>query len=1208
MAAKSMMPGRTGAAIAPDTVGKPQKLLHTIPRTSASLSPVAQQALCHAESVLRRHFGHAALRPFQRDSIAAWAEGRDVVVTLATGAGKSLCFQLPALICDAHRWVLVISPLVALMQDQVKTLQQRQIKAALCGSGATGATAASWPALAAGAFRIVYMCPEFAMNNIDRLAELRSAVCLLAVDEAHCVSSWGHDFRPQYRELGRLRAALPGVPVMCATATCTSEVRADIVESLGMAASVVHVTGNMNRANLKYLIKVRSTIDKDLGELFGTEFSSPDAVESRRRLAVDNTSVGPTSSTIVYVHTKVRAEEVAGWLAKRGVAAVAYHAGLSMGVRHAAHRDFNTDVVQVVVATVAFGMGIDKPSIRRIVHYGAVQTLEHYVQQCGRAGRDGEDAECVAFVRPDEDAVAARHLILLDQSQQAQSQAHCERMLALNAKLTMYFKDSSCCRRVKLLHHFGESPTEWSGTEEPPRGECVVLPEGIARCQWCDVCLSGASSSIAREGSEDFTRECRIFLECVNACGGKTGAELPCLVAAGHGTKKVTSKGLTRHKAFGSGSWRPLQWWKDCLPHLRQAGYLEEKGELLANGFKYVALSVSKKGLSFLMDPSQCFVMRPVPKELATAAPRISVAAASAATPACAAACPKIVRSPAVPPASSEELYRRLAHVRLLWVRREGLPTEIIISNAVLRCFAAVRPSSVKSAQCLVDGLPDILDVCLLDQLVATSRQFCEEHKLVADAGSTAAFPTCESRHRDEAVMLPPTKRIRSMDRGQQLEDRLTKSPLDDQTAGPEHNSCEDVFGDRSGAPGAPWLGKKSSSFHLALGLGAGASGPSTSAPPRRSASSLEQFRFGSQASSPPQARALGSSARVEVSAGAKCMPAAFVSKTPDLFHDDINDKSNQMPASSISTAPDHFQDDVNDGLKPSTAWESVDVKILSGDFESSEALADCKLLPQSINGASNPHASCIFGGGGGDGGGNASDLGSGHASPSTARGGVDANPSGDSNIGNSQSQSIRATGDPKASGIIASGIGNVQSTRVFPASFGGSTMQHPRRPSPPSIVSGSSEQPPHTSGGAELSSPWIGVNDPCSSKRSGNTTPLLKQSSKSDIGSTALGQQKLQQMALPSTSRAPATPMHVMSPDSEMFLSIRIAGVERMGDAHAMQAAMKLGDAQNGCRGSVEHGCVQDSQIGLASGDVSVETPQPDAIGDDWLELLDSL
>lgn len=710
-----------------------------------------EDVLAKAETALRRHFGHGALRPFQREAIAAWSEGRDAVVVLATGAGKSVCFQLPPLCEPAGRWALVISPLVSLMQDQVRTLRQRQISAGLCGSGAVGDLAATWSGVESGQFRLVYMSPEFAAGALDRLLALRSRVCLLAIDEAHCISSWGHDFRPEFRGLGRLREALAGVPTMCATATCTAQVREDIARSLSLGPRIEWVAGNMNRPNLKYEVRQRASIEADLVPLFGLAAtavaaaiggaSAAAAADERRRLVVDNAFVGPASSTIVYAHTKARCEELASWLLARGVLAAAYHAGLGMAERRRVHAGFLMDELQVVVATVAFGMGIDKPSIRRIVHYGAIQTLEHYVQQCGRAGRDGDDAECIAFVA-DADAAAAKQLILADfarplaglpggaENAGAERQARCERMLALHGELTAYLGDAAQCRRVRLLGHFGEQPTTALGEGDAPRGECV-LREGRVSCRFCDVCLTAVAIGGAACPSRraDLTAECKVLLRCVDACGGFTGVQVPCLVAAGHGDKKVRDRRLDRHPAFGCGRDRALSWWRALLPHVRSAGLLQERGATLATGFAYVAISLTDAGHRFLGNVTDVFVLDPVPPELA---PPLPAPAAE----------PLVVRSSALQ-APPDELYSRLAHVRLKWQRREAVPGDALIPNAALRHWVQLRPSCASVAQRHVEGFPSALgsedsgasSQELLAELLEETRLFCSRHNVPCDVG-----------------------------------------------------------------------------------------------------------------------------------------------------------------------------------------------------------------------------------------------------------------------------------------------------------------------------------------------------------------------------------------------------------------------------------------------------------------------------------------
>jgi len=692
------------------------------------------------------------------------------------------------------------------MQDQVRTLRQRQVSAGLCGTGAQADIGASLQGMAARAFRIVYMTPEFALQHLSEIAGFRSSICLLGVDEAHCISSWGHDFRPVYREVGRLRAALAGVPAMCVTATCTAEVSEDIRRCMCFSTNFVHIKGPMNRANLKYVVRDRTSLEADLGELFGVQQQAAKGcrqqfgvatvkkaeearrVEARRAAPIDNSCIGPTSSAIVYISSKARCEEIASWLADRGVLAAAYHAGLAMGTRRKVHTDFVMDNVQVVVATIAFGMGIDKPSIRRIIHYGAVRSLEHYVQQCGRAGRDGEDSECITFMRASQDAQEARSLILADYRQDADgSKAHCERMLALNSEAMAYLTDGSQCRRVRLLSHFGESPLQWQDVRPPPRGECVAVAAtgNRARCNWCDICECGPITETEGVSSGDFTRECRILLQCVDACRGRTGGAVPCALAAGHGLSACRQKYMESHPVCGSGSHRSLKWWKAFLPHVLRKGILQEEPATLSTGRSYVAVSISASGQAFGKS-SQNFILSPVPKDLQEpvalppATPMRSRAVSSSmsaangigqladrpSTMAAEAVEVRAVRSSAVPTGTPEELYRRLVHTRLRWQRKMGVLGESLVSNVALRSFASVRPSTVEGARRHVDGLPSAISEDPLLELIKETRQFCMEHGLLLDTAtgsSEADTPHLGKRELDTQDDLPLAKVFRPM-------------------------------------------------------------------------------------------------------------------------------------------------------------------------------------------------------------------------------------------------------------------------------------------------------------------------------------------------------------------------------------------------------------------------------------------------------------
>lgn len=681
----------------------------------------ARGILEQATEALRKHFGFGSLRDFQSKAIAAWAEGKDVLITLGTGTGKSLCFQLPPL-ARSGRCSLVISPLISLMQDQLRTLQQRQIPASCCGA-AGGSTLEE--ALEAARGGVVYMSPEYALTRLSQLKKMKDSVCLLAIDEAHCISAWGHDFRKSYQRLGQVRDALGKPPTMALTATCTNEVQKDIRSCLGLTPeNTVLVQGSINRPNLKFVVRPRSTLEEDFAEIFHLN----QAISDR---TVDNTSVNAMSSTIVYVLTRARSEEVANWFQMKGVKAAAYHAGLSVTARNELHRLFMLDQLQVMVATIAFGMGIDKPSIRRVIHYGGVQSLAHFMQQCGRAGRDGEDAECITFHRA-QDAQEIRNVML--HNVETSSQAFQQRQLELNNELNAYLADSSQCRRVGFLRHFGEQPKVISAGDpwaKGERGECVRVGEtGEPNCHWCDVCLNPRRQpSVASE--VDFTAECLILLDCVFACGGFTGRGVPLQVAAGHSSQQVRSKKLHQHRAFGSGGAKSHSWWKAFLPHVLQRGLLQEKPARLASGFSYAAISLSEAGHTMLQTRCGSFLMCPVPEDL-------NVDKAPAPSPSVTVVRSSGVLCSAAPTASALEekvqlLYRRLSHVRQQWMRRLNIMGESIISNPLLRSLAEQRPRSVADAQQRVPGLPQMLQRelgQLLQALVEEINTTCKDLSL----------------------------------------------------------------------------------------------------------------------------------------------------------------------------------------------------------------------------------------------------------------------------------------------------------------------------------------------------------------------------------------------------------------------------------------------------------------------------------------------
>src|SRR5580765_4953280 len=360
---------------------------------------------------------------------------------MPTGGGKSLCFQLPALMRDGL--TIVVSPLIALMKDQVDALQTSGIPATYLNSTLNREEAkARWRGLHRGQYRMLYVAPERLMLDTFLERALNWNIAQFAIDEAHCISEWGHDFRPEYRELKKLRGHLPDVPIMALTATATERVRADVIKELELRDPRFYVA-SFNRPNLTYRVVPKTEPYEQLLAF----------IRSR-----------PNDSGIVYCASRKSTESLARNLNEDGVSAKPYHAGLT-NVERTKHQDaFLRDDVRVITATIAFGMGINKPNVRFVVHYDLPKNLESYYQETGRAGRDGLPAECVLLFSPGD---AVKQSLFIEEKPDPKEQDHAREQL----QQMIHYAESSKCRRAELLRYFGEVREE-------------------ENCGGCDNCLS----------------------------------------------------------------------------------------------------------------------------------------------------------------------------------------------------------------------------------------------------------------------------------------------------------------------------------------------------------------------------------------------------------------------------------------------------------------------------------------------------------------------------------------------------------------------------------------------------------------------------------------------------------------------------------------------------------------------------------------------
>ncbi|PAX51272.1 DNA helicase RecQ [Brunnivagina elsteri] len=475
------------------------------------------------EQALKFYFGYDNFRPGQRQIIEIALENRDMLVVMPTGGGKSLCFQLPALVKKGI--TVVVSPLIALMQDQVDALRKNGIAATFLNSSLNSYKVRSREqAILEGKIRLLYVAPERLMSErflpfLD-LVHHQVGVSSFAIDEAHCVSEWGHDFRPEYRQLRSLRSRFNNVPVLALTATATDRVRADIIEQLGLKQPNIHIA-SFNRENLYY--EVRPKTKNSYAELL--------------ELVREN-----DSSTIIYCLTRKQVDELTLKLQHDKVLALAYHAGLNDEERSTNQTRFIRDDVRVMVATVAFGMGINKPDVRLVIHYNLPRNIESYYQESGRAGRDGEQSRCTLFL-------SFGDVKTIEWSINQKTDEQEQKIARQQLRQTIDYAESTLCRRTIQLGYFGE---QFDGN-----------------CGNCDNCRYP-------KPTQDWTVEAMKFLSCIARTKEKFGMNHIIDILRGGKTEKIKQYDHEQLSTYGIGKDRTADEWKMLGRCLLQQRLLEQ--------------------------------------------------------------------------------------------------------------------------------------------------------------------------------------------------------------------------------------------------------------------------------------------------------------------------------------------------------------------------------------------------------------------------------------------------------------------------------------------------------------------------------------------------------------------------------------------------------------------------------------------------------
>lgn len=571
---------------------------------------------------LKTYFGYDSFRPLQEDIIHHLIDRKDALVLMPTGGGKSICYQLPALLSEGT--AVVVSPLISLMKDQVETLCANGIAAGALNSNNDETENASLRrACMEGKLKLLYISPEKLLAEANYL--LRDMhISLFAIDEAHCISQWGHDFRPEYTQMGILHQLFPQVPIIALTATADKITREDIIKQLHLNQPRIFIS-SFDRPNLSLTVK-RGYQQKE-----------------KSKAILDFIARHPGESGIIYCMSRSKTETVAQMLQKQGIKSAVYHAGLSSARRDEAQDDFINDRVQVVCATIAFGMGIDKSNVRWVIHYNLPKSIESFYQEIGRAGRDGMPSDTLLFY-------SLADLILLtkfatDSGQQSINLEKLQRM--------QQYAEADICRRRILLSYFGENTT--------------------CDCGNCDVCKNPPERF-------DGTIIVQKALSAIARSEQQIGTGILVDILRGNMSSEVTERGYHRLKTFGAGREVPVRDWHDYLLQMLQLGYFE----IAYNENNH--LKITQSGTDVLFGRARALLVT-IRREEAVQATKGRKRKATV---------PTKELPLGLPNTESGELFEALRTLRKRLADQEALPAYIVLSDKVLHLLSTSRPTTIE--------------------------------------------------------------------------------------------------------------------------------------------------------------------------------------------------------------------------------------------------------------------------------------------------------------------------------------------------------------------------------------------------------------------------------------------------------------------------------------------------------------------------------